>query len=370
MPFACWHTWKRAAHMVIYPAFDTLLCILLFVKFAANLQHKMFMEKYTITFLYGLLLTHATALHCFNLVDSRIEREARRNTPPELTRCTTFEAMTNVLRVEEYNRLRAIKEEFKVPDHLWQECMTEIRTNMKQHAETTYKSTKADKDHSLREIDPESYSRIIQALETYGINPDSVDILFDKESVHKASARSYFYRYNNNFEWASYLSNQRARIHYTPFYDMKIQSTDTYYQKFYQYITPMHEAMHVSEQHTLQRYIIREHLKKLGHTVTHIEKNQSYKNLCRTQEKIAELMPLLQSKDLDIIRILFDACVEDCSQQTKKIEWNRSPPDATHPCWCSEEFPWVIKMRDLIREERIKKEMLATLEKLETLGMP
>jgi hypothetical protein len=283
--------------------------------------------------------------HAFGLADVKLEAEARFNMPAALQKCTTLEEIEAVLRAEEERMLNEIRRDFKVSGYQWWQCMTEINARMQYHRHITYKIAKSNKDHSLQLSDPEGFKRITQALETYGISPDSVDIVFDKKSGSKAYGQSSYGTYE-------------AKIHYTPMHDTKIKSASVYYQKYYRSICPMHEAMHIYEQHSLQRDVVRTYLMRLGYTLSAIEKQQSYKNWCRSQEKIADLMPLLRSKDSEIVDMAFDISLYACSLKTKKINWNTSPDENTHPCDCSEQWPFVLKMRELILQEQAKKDSI------------
>jgi hypothetical protein len=260
----------------------------------------------------------------------RIKRDARRNMPSKLRATLTRKDIKDLLRAEEEACLLAIKNEFKISDELWKERRTTINDFKKRNQNIDYKKSNPDKDHSLQPLDPESFKRITEALEAYGINPNAIHILYDEKSNDNASACNY----------------PSLRIHFTPKDNQKIQRKAHSYQQYYKLHGPAHEATHLAEIHGTQQGIILQYLNQDGHENAYIKQQQCWKNWTRTHEKIADLMPLLLPQPIGSLEALLMSGIDACLRKQTPITWNQSHPDATHPDPCAELLPWALSIKD------------------------
>jgi hypothetical protein len=279
---------------------------------------------------------------------------ARQNMPPELQACKSLTDAELLLRKEEKQCLTAIKDAFNVPDQAWNECNAEIKAQMQYCRDIYFKTSRPEIDHSLSTLDPELFKRITQAMKIYGINPDSINIIYDQQ-WHAEHPGCPAYSRNPAIERT--ISKARelevckaAQISFIP--SSLITSSSGNHTEF----TPFHEAFHLIDGHGLQEDVVRKTLIKSSAAQYQKERlHPSLREWGRSQEKIAEIMPLIQLKNPRHVQVLYKKYLNSCMCDVyngNKIIWNKTiDADAIHPDVCAVMLPWILKIQELMPKE-------------------
>jgi hypothetical protein len=263
----------------------------------------------------------------------------------DLQACKSLEDIENLLRKEENKCLNDIKEKLNVPDLLWDECLAQMQKYKEYCLNTYFKQPNPNKDHSLANVDPELYKKVVHDAKMYGINPDSINIkALDEENPNNANATaigpSFF---ENTFD-----IYESAQISIVP---CNLSSTSK--EHIYEY-TPLHEITHLVEIHNTREILINRTLSKYSSNNDVTESIQVMNSLSRNQEKFASFAPLIKFKKPKHAQMLYDEYMDDCMhkiQMDEKIIWNKSPADANYPDTCAEMLPWILKIQDIMAKE-------------------
>jgi hypothetical protein len=281
--------------------------------------------------------------------EQQILISARRNMPPELQACKSLADAEALLRKEEEQCLEAIKEAFNVPDQAWNECRAEIGAQIRYCRDVYFKTPYAERDHSLSVLNPALFVRITETLKMYGINPDSVNIVYDQKYHNKNPDHPAYSRDPRlervTDETEKFKVRKYAKLSFYP------SISSSYHQEF----APFHEGMHLFEGHGLQTRLIPRVLSSHNKNNLSIFSHQSLKKWDQVQEKISEIVPLIQFKNKRHVQLVYQKCMETCMNNVhngKKITWNKTiNADATHPDRCAEMLPWILKIQELMPKE-------------------
>jgi hypothetical protein len=289
-------------------------------------------------------------LRSYNLSSRKdIIAAARRNMPPELQACKNLEEAKALLLKEEQEHLTKIKKKFNISDEEWATFLAELELKKEDYRATHFNAS-YPVDHSLAEIDPNLFKQVVNTLKMYGINPGSVDIVYDKDW------------HDNNLDFPACSDGHTfqekgnaARISCVP--EKTFTTLET--QEEYTILAPFHEAMHIFKLHNLQRHeILLELMHASGYKMDlDIHADRTIKNWERMQENIAYILPLLKFKNPEHVQLMYRESMRDCTHKIhkgEKIHWNTSPDHATHPAPCDVLLPWVIKIHELMRSEQEK----------------
>jgi hypothetical protein len=288
---------------------------------------------------------------------AHVVEEARRNMPPELKACKSLDDTKVLLQQEERRLFNAIKYEFKASDEIWDDLSKNIETKKEHFRNVVLKTPHPQSDHSLSAIDPELFQCAVRALQNLGINKDAISIVYDKRLHDVKSDWSATIVYDENGDIPSKLSlvpnNQLPNVKFI------IEE--------HKEVDPYHEATHIIEIHNIQDDLLQKTLESLPYyniITRDMNSYQSVKKWLRMQEKIADLMPLIQFKNPNHVQLMYQRCMCDCNNKInagEKIEWNQTEGSATHPSACAEILPWILKIHELMQKENANK--AATAEK-------
>ncbi|HEV2916731.1 MAG TPA: hypothetical protein VGW78_03210 [Candidatus Babeliales bacterium] len=290
----------------------------------------------------------------------RIVASAYKNMPSKLQKCESLIDVEQLLREEENECLKKIKDYFDIPDNAWEKCQNKIRIYMHYCHEVYFKSSYPCIDHSFSKYDIQFFQYITKVLTMYGINPNAVNIVYDQEEHTKISACSQNPNIQKNFYTKELEVKDKAQISFVP---PKLLNASNSYTYRYTQFTPFHEGMHLFEGHVIKSKLIKQTIIKSSNKRSEIRTHQSLKEYERMQEKIAEIMPLLMFKNPHHIETLYNFSIKEClykAHNGQKIVWNSSPANATHPDHCSELLPWILKIKDLMEKEQINKTKIDT----------
>jgi hypothetical protein len=278
-----------------------------------------------------------------------IRQTAWQHMSPELRSCTTFADINNLLNKEEHVLLKAVKHSFALSDIVWNKRLDQIARRKQYLHDVYYKQPSGTINHELATIDPVLFKEIIQACEEQGINPECVDILYNKE-WHAEYSKAHALAQSPILLSNPILVIQRARISMLP-----LNSPTIFNKNRHRIHVTRHEIEHLAVGHGAQTSEIRTMLITEGYNQNSIESNQAWKDWRRIQEKQAELIPLLKFKNEEHVDVAWNYSIDYCHeklQKGKKINWNRSSPNATHPSPCAELLPYMEKILELMQQEK------------------
>jgi hypothetical protein len=279
-------------------------------------------------------------------IAASITASARKNMQPDLQACKSLEDIENLLRKEENKCLNDIKEKLDVPDLLWDECLAQIQKYKEYCLNTYFKQPNPNKDHSLANVDPELYKKVVHDAKMYGINPDSINIVYDKKRQDENPSCIAFSTGPNFYE-DTFIAYRPAQISFIPL-NLCASKEDQYEH------TPLHEITHQIELHSIQVNLICRTLNKILLSIDFNEKGKLIKALDRNHEKYADLGPIIKFKNSKQVRVLRKIYIDNCIskiQNGEKFTWNQSPEDATRPDACAEMLPWILKIEDIMAQE-------------------
>jgi hypothetical protein len=281
--------------------------------------------------------------------DKRIIFAAQQNMSPELQACKNFDDLEALLRKEEKQCLDDIKESFNVPDQAWNKCLAEIQEQLQYCREVYFKSTYPNVNHDFSKADPKFYQYVRHVLTTqYGINPGSLHIVYD-QNYHDKHQKAEAHTRSPEFQQITSVPKgfevrTLAQMSFLPRNCPKASSED--YREF----VPYHEGVHLFEGHELQERLVHKTLMSSSKHYREVSSHVSLKKWHKMQEKIADISPLIKFKNPEHVKILYNICMHSCKckiDNGQNITWNESPVDATHPDWCAEILPWILKMQEL-----------------------
>ena len=292
------------------------------------------------------LVLHTAALISFNYAygapyyrwPDLMIKEMREHMPFDLLMCNTLKDVENLLRKEERECLQEIQIKFKVPEEKWRDFLRDIERKKKKFRNDFFKKKKPVVYHTLCSVDRELYQSVIKSLEMYGINSNSIDIIFDEEFHEKNKSVSAYAFTSYSSEYGEYAKISFKPCHLVEKWEMSMQKKHV----------PFHEAMHLWEIHPIQTAMLKRLLLDLGYMEEDIENNYAYKKWNRFHEKMCELLPSVQFKDIKLVRCMFSYCLTVAMNVEQKIEWNEWSIDETHPRTCEELFCWYYTIYDIM----------------------
>jgi hypothetical protein len=283
-------------------------------------------------------------------IRQQITLAARQNMSPELRACKNLADAEALLRAEEQQCLNFIKDSFNVPDQIWNECLADIQEQVGYCREVYFKTDYPIVDHSLSTIDPKLYNHVTTVLTKYGINPKSINIVYDQKYHDEHPNCEAYSRSPSLWRTRSKIEELRvlepAQLSITP--SNLINASPNSCKAF----TPYHEGIHQIEGHYLQNQLVLRFLMSLSKK-PHIFSHISLKRWYRTQEKIAEIMPLIKFKEPQHVQSIHENCMNTCVndvRDSKKITWNTTAK-GKHPDACAEMLPWILKIQELMPKE-------------------
>jgi hypothetical protein len=285
-------------------------------------------------------------------------QEARSNMPEEVRQCTSLEDMEAMLRQEEEDSIENIKETYSIPDDVWEEYM-DLCTTTRDYIKNEYLTTpRPERKHSLEKEDPVYYRHVCEVFKKSGIHPDAVTILYrPPRGTATASAGSPEIDIDKTTE-SKITTKKEAVAYFCSLRDINPSNIPMQVTPRHNlYFAPYHEAIHLTEAHSVVFGLMRDCNRKFGNNHPFDYTEEKFL-LARSQEKIAELLPLIQQKNIILVNQRIKNALSTCMKHAKQgrpIPWNERLSDDVHPDFCTELLPYLIKIKDLVQKKAVAK---------------
>jgi hypothetical protein len=269
-------------------------------------------------------------------------QEARKHMPEDLKACKTIDDIETLLRKKEKESWLKGHINGEIEDEQFKDFVKDI-ADFRNYVQSVYlKTPRPDVDHSFKQHDPIMYDHICTVFKEMEIHPESIDIIQADSDEVDFSMRVVGPSITRTPEGSILVSE-------CPIVFVSCLDRDSYAKKLksiekheFNYFTPYHESIH----------ILNIHYTVVGYFVS--------SDTSIIQEGDAELLPLLKTKDIDLVltqmQRSFDAYADHIKNK-RIIKWNRGMEnnDRIHPDQCTQLLPYYLKIHDILIKNNAQK---------------